>query len=86
MNKLILYQYINKIKKEDIVKFGIKEGIIIKKEETNLIYDYIKNRYEEIINHPKEILIEIKNKVSDKLYKKLFELYDKYRDVLDKLI
>ena len=85
MNKHILYQYINKLKKEDIVKFGIKEGIIIKMEETNLIYDYIKNKYDEIINHPKEILIEIKNKVSDKLYQKLLELYNKYKDMLDKL-
>ena len=85
MNKNILYQYIKKIKKEDIVKYGIKEGIIIKKEETDLIYDYIKNDYEKIINNPKDIIIEIKDKISNKLYQKLLELYDKYKDILNKI-
>jgi len=85
MNKFILYQYINKIKKEDIVKFGIKEGIIIKKEETELIYDYIKNEYERIIQKPMDVIIEIKDKVSNQVYQKILELYDKYKDMLDQL-
>lgn len=85
MNKLILYQYINKIKKEDIVKFGIKEGIIINKEDSNLIYNYIKFDYERIINKPEEVLIEIKDKVSDKVYQKLLILYDKYKDMLNEV-
>ena len=85
MNKVLLYKYIDKIKKEDILKFGIKEGIIIKKDELDLIYDYIKNDYEKIIDKPMDILIEIKDKVSNKLYQKLLELYDKYKDTLDKV-
>ena len=85
MNKVLLYKYIDKIKKEDILKFGIKEGIIIKKDELDLIYDYIKNDYERIIDKPMDILIEIKDKVSNKLYQKLLELYDKYKDTLDKV-
>ena len=68
MNKLILYQYINKIKKEDIVIFGIKQGIVIKKEETDIIYNYIKNDFERIINNPNEVIIEIKDKVSKESY------------------
>ncbi len=85
MNKIILYKYIDKIKKEDIVNFGIKEGIVIKQDELDLIYNYIKNDYERIINKPMDILIEIKDKVSSKLYQKLLELYDKYKDTLEKL-
>ena len=82
MNKLILYQYINKIKKEDIVIFGIKQGIVIKKEETDIIYNYIKNDFERIINNPNEVIIEIKDKVSKEIYQKILELYDKYKDML----
>lgn len=85
MNKIILYQYINKIKKEDIVKYGIKEGIIIKQDELDLIYNYIKNDYDKIINKPMDVIIEIKDKVSSRLYQKILELYDKYRDTLDKI-
>jgi len=85
MNKFILYQYINKIKKEDIVKFGIKEGIIIKKEETDLIYNYIKNESERIIQKPADVIMEIKDKVSNQVYQKILELYDKYKDMLNKL-
>ena len=85
MNKNILYSYIKKIKKEDIIKFGIKEGVIIKEEEANLIYDYIKNDYERILNKPMDIIIEIKDKFSNKLYQKLLELYDKYKDVINNI-
>lgn len=85
MNRKILYQYINKIKKDDIFKYGIKEGIIIKPDELDLIYSYIKNDYEKIINEPMNIIIEIKDKVSGKLYQKLLDLYDKYKDTLDKI-
>ncbi len=85
MNRKILYQYINKIKKDDIFKYGIKEGIIIKPNELDLIYSYIKNDYERIIKTPMDVIIEIKDKVSSKLYQKLLELYDKYKDTLEKL-
>ena len=85
MNKKVLEQYINRIKKEDIVRYGIKEGIIIKPNELDLIYDYIKNDYERMIDKPRDIIIEIKDKISNKLYQKLLELYDKYKDTLDKI-
>ena len=85
MNKLILYQYINRIKKEDIIMFGIKQGIVIKQKETDLIYNYIKNDYERIINNPMNIIIEIKDKVSEAVYQKILELYDKHKDILEKI-
>ena len=85
MNKTLLCQYINTIKKEDIEKFFIKEGIIIKEDERDLIYNYIKNNYERIIDKPMDVIIEIKEKVSNKLYQKILELYDKYKDILEKI-
>ena len=45
MNKLIIYKYIDRIRKIDIMNYGIKEGIDLNDEEINLIYFYIKNRY-----------------------------------------
>ena len=80
MNKLILYQYIKNINKDDIVKYGIKHGVIIKKEERDLIYNYIKNDYERIINNPSLVIREIKDKISNDLYIKILELYNKYKE------
>lgn len=85
MNKLVVYQYINKIKKEDIIKYGLKQGIVINDEETNLIYNYIKEDYERIINKPLEVINEIRDKISDVVYQKILELYDKYKKILDSL-
>ena len=70
------------VSNEDIVIFGIKQGIVIKKEETDIIYNYIKNDFERIINNPNEVIIEIKDKVSKEIYQKILELYDKYNDML----
>ena len=81
-NKLILYQYINKITKNDIYNYGLSEGIDLSNSEIDIIYDYIKNKYKDIINKPDMILMDVKSKLSEKAYIKLLELYDKYKDML----
>ncbi len=85
MYKKIIYNYINNIKKEDIIYYSIKEGIILSKYEIDIIYDYIKNKYLSIIDNPNKILTEIKEKVSNETYHKLLELYDKYKDIINKI-
>ena len=85
MYKKIIYNYINNIKKEDIISYSIKEGIILSKYEIDIIYDYIKNKYLSIIDNPNKILTEIKDKVSNETYHKLLELYDKYKDIINKI-
>ena len=85
MNKKILYGYIDKIKKEDIVNFALKEGIMISDHETDLLYSYIKNDYERIISNPLEVINEIKKMINSNLYDKLLDLYDKYKDILKKM-
>ena len=78
-NKSTLYEYIKKIKKEDIYNYGIKQGIEIDNNEIDVIYRYINDRYDDIINNTDNILLEIKDKLSYKTYNKLLELYDKYK-------
>ena len=79
MNKVIIKQYMNNITKEDIYKFGIKQNIIINEHDLNIIYSYIKNDSERIINNHEEVLNEIKDIVADDTYIKLKELYEKYK-------
>ena len=82
LNKIMIINYINKITKDDIVNFGIKEGINLSNREIDIIYDYLKNKYQDIINNPDNVLIEIKDKLSIKVYQKLLELYNKYKYLL----
>ena len=79
MNKLIIYKYIDRIRKIDIMNYGIKEGIELNDEEINLIYFYIKNRYMDFFNNPADIFREIEGNVRDNVYSKIIELYNKYK-------
>lgn len=79
MNKLIIYKYIDRIRKIDIMNYGIKEGIELNDEEINLIYFYIKNRYMDFFNNPDDIFREIEGNVRDNVYRKIIELYNKYK-------
>ena len=79
MNKLIIYKYIDRIRKIDIMNYGIKEGIELNDEEINLIYFYIKNRDMDFFNNPDDIFREIEGNVRDNVYSKIIELYNKYK-------
>lgn len=79
MNKLIIYKYIDRIRKIDIMNYGIKEGIELNDEEINLIYFYIKNKYMDFFNNPDDIFREIEGNVRDNVYSKIIELYNKYK-------
>ena len=84
LNKDIIYSYIKKIKKEDIYNYSIKQDIFLSNKEIDIIYDYINNRYDDIINYPENVLLEVKDKLSIKTYNKLLELYNKYEYIIKK--
>ena len=84
-DKNIIYEYIKRIKKEDIYNYGIKENIELDNKEIDIIYDYINNRYDDIINDTDNILLELKDKLNINTYNKLLELYDRYKYFIKKL-
>ena len=83
MNKLLIYKYIERIKKEDIANYSLSQNINLNNDELNIIYDYIKHKTNEILNNPQEIINEIKDKVSISVYNKIIELYEKYKDYIN---
>lgn len=85
MNKLIIYEYINKLGKEDIINFGLNQGINLSQNEIDIIYYYIKNEYARMIDNPIEVINEIKDKVSKPVYDKIQELYNKYKNIINKI-
>ena len=82
MNRLIIYEYINKLKYEDIVSFCNYKGINVSKNEIDIIYDYIKHDYKRFFNDPMGVLNEVKVKVSDNTFNEIMILYDKYKGMI----
>ena len=83
MNKLIIINYIKKLTKSDIYNYCKNNRIPINDEEVDVIYYYIKNKYNMFFDgYHEELLNEIKYKVRSYTYNKIIELYDKYKNVL----
>ena len=75
----------DKLTKEDINKYASGQDISLKSNELDLIYAYIKKYSKRILNDPLDVIDEIKDDLSIDVYNKLLELYDKYKDFIDKL-
>ena len=84
MNFYLIEEYVNRMKKEDVNKFALKQGILLNDTELDTIFTYIKNNYKTILyGNPKELLLETKEKVSDLTYNKIENLYIKFKDKID---
>lgn len=84
MNIYLITEYVNRMTKEDINRFSLKQGIILDNEELDIVYNYIKDNYKTILyGNPKDILLEIKEKVKPLTYNKIENLYMKFKDKID---
>lgn len=84
MNIYLIEEYVNRMQKQDVNDFALKQGIILDKEELDIIYNYIKTNYKTILyGNPKKILEEIKSKVKPLTYNKIENLYIKFKDKID---
>jgi len=83
MNKLFIYQYINKLTKEDIIRFCNYKNISITNNELDVLYSYIKNDYKRFFNNPDEVLNEVKNKVSNNTFIEIIGLYNQYKNKIN---
>ena len=79
MNRLLIYEYINRLRYDDIVKFCNYKGISVSDNEIDVVYKYIKNDYKRFFNNPMEVLREVKDKVSENTFREIMQLYDKYK-------
>ena len=80
MNRLIIYQYINRLSYNDVVNFCNYKNIDVSDNELQIIYGYIKNDYKRFFDNPNVVLNEVKDKVSDNTFKEIMILYDKYKN------
>lgn len=82
MNKLIIYQYINRIRKEDIVNYCNIHGINVNNDDLDIVYGYVKNDYKRFFDNPNVVLNEVKSKVSNYTYNEIMKLYEKYKNFI----
>lgn len=84
MNIYFIYEYINRMKKDDFNNLLLKEGIILDDDELIVAYNYIKENYKRITKvRAEDILEEIKFKFKPITYNKIVKLFTKYKDVID---
>lgn len=80
--KNIIRNYIQNLKKEDIITFCRKNNLFLNNSELNFIYNNLKNNFEYIYDNQSEFLLGLKNNLTSYNYRVLEEYYYKYRDYL----
>ena len=79
MYKQFLKSYIQKLKKEDIIKYIENNNYNVSDNEIEIIYFYIKNYWQEFFDNKEEIWKKLKNDVSNNTYIEIVKLYQKYK-------
>ncbi len=72
----LLKNYVDRLKKEDIVNFAIKKNIFLDKKELEVVYHNIKTRFKDIYDDGLKVIEENKNSLKETTYRKLKELYE----------
>ncbi len=71
----VLKNYVDRLKREDIVNFAIKKNILLDKNELEVVYHNIKTRFKDIYDDGLKVIEENKNSLKETTYRKLKELY-----------
>lgn len=83
MYENIIKNYVDKLTKEDIINYSKKEDIFLNDNEINVIYDEIKNKWKQIYNGNTRVITDLENKINNKAYNKLIDLYNTYKKFLN---
>ena len=80
MYENIIKNYVDKLTKEDIINYSKKEDIFLNDNEINVIYDEIKNKWKQLYNGNTRVITDLENKINNKAYNKLIDLYNTYKN------
>ena len=79
MNKSVIKKYAANITKNDIVNFAYKENISLSDSEVDVIFKAIHFDIDILLEDPIAYLDDSKGKISDEVYTKLLDFYNKYK-------
>lgn len=84
MKKELLKNYISKLTKQDIINYLSKECIPASNEEIDMIYNAIKNDYEEILEtNFMSYISNYKLNFNPGLYRTIIEKYNQYKKFIE---
>ena len=76
----LIREYVKNLDEYTIDKFSKSNDIYLSDDEIKVIYLYIKNYwYDFYKGDPTELLVELKEKLSEENYQKVVSLYNKYK-------
>ncbi len=75
MYKALIKQWIPKIRKQDLSSFLQSHHLTASSQEIDLLYLYLKTRWEEVYDEKPGIFQELQEKLSPALYLELYRLY-----------
>ncbi len=75
MYKALIKQWIPKIRKQDLSSFLQSHHLTASSQEIDLLYLYLKTRWEEVYDEKPGVFQELQEKLSPALYLELYRLY-----------
>ena len=76
----LISEYIKKMSIDDIKNFANKKNVNISDADAIILYTYTKKYYQEILKgNDKEIIKELKEKLSPNTFKEVYKLYLEYK-------
>ncbi len=80
----LIKSYINKLTKDDIVRYLNKENVPASSDEVDLIYNSIKNDFDYVLNNDfLSYLEKYKSRLNSNLYQKIIEKYNEYKKFIE---
>ena len=80
----LIVNYINKVDINTINDFALKNNIFLNKKELDIIYDILKNRYEEVLyGDDSKVRKYLKENLSLDNYERIINLFDEYKEKYD---
>lgn len=84
MDDFLIKEFIERMTKEDVKHFANKNGIILEKEELDLIYTHLKKNWRTFYyGNPKKLLEQLKKELKDETFNKIEALYIQLKNKLD---
>lgn len=79
----IINNYVERLTKEDIIKFANMNNLRVTDNEINFVYSFIKNNYKTVLNNPNSFNLSLyRDKFSEDNYLFLDNLINKYKKML----